>query len=141
VSPIQFLIDTSALVRILRDVGVRSRWEQQITAGIVAICPIVELELLSTVRSKADRDELVELLRAAFAWAVVPDRTFLRAAEVQSALTDTGAHRSAGVVDLLIAATAESHRLTLLHYDGDFDQIVSVTGQRAQWLAASGDIA
>lgn len=139
-SPVQFLLDTSALVRILRDVGVRHRWEQQITAGIVAVCPIVELEVLYSARSKADRDELVELLRASFAWVVVPDHTFLRAAQIQSALTDVGAHRCAGVVDLLIAATAESHRLTLLHYDRDFDQIVRVTGQRAQWLAAPGEI-
>jgi predicted nucleic acid-binding protein len=140
VSQVQFLIDTSALVRILRDEGVRHRWEQQITAGMVAVCPIVELEVLYAARSKADRDELIELLRAAFAWVVVPDRTFLRAAEVQSALTDAGSHRSAGVVDLLVAATAESHRLTLLHYDRDFDQIVRVTGQRAQWLAVPGEV-
>jgi len=96
--------------------------------------------LLYTARSNTDRDELLELLRAAFAWVVVPDRTFDRAAEVQAALTDLGAHRSAGAVDLLIAATAELHGLTLLHYDGDFDQIVRVTGQRAQWLAPAGDV-
>ena len=136
----RYLVDTSALIRILRDEAVKARWEQQITAGTIAVCPIVELEVLYTARSKTDRDELLELLRAAFAWVVVPDRTFDRAAEVQAALTDLGAHRSAGAVDLLIAATAELHGLTLLHYDGDFDQIVRVTGQRAQWLAPAGDV-
>jgi predicted nucleic acid-binding protein len=140
-SPAQFLIDTSALGRILRDEAIRARWEQQITAGTIAVCPIVELEVLYTARSKADRDELVELLRTAFAWVVMPDRTFDRAAQVQAALTDVGAHRSAGAVDLLIAATADLHGLTLLHYDHDFDQVVRVTGQRAQWLAPPGDVA
>jgi predicted nucleic acid-binding protein len=138
-SPVRFLTDTSALVRILRDDAVRARWEQQITAGTVAVCPIVELEVLYTARSKTDRDELLELFRAAFAWVVMPDRAFDRAAEVQAALTDLGAHRSAGAVDLLVAATAELHGLTLVHYDRDFDQILRATGQRAQWLAPPGD--
>jgi predicted nucleic acid-binding protein len=139
-SPAQFLVDTSALVRILRDEAVQARWGQQITAGIIAVCPIVELEILYTARSKTDRDELYELLRTAFAWVLMPDRAFDRAAQVQAALTDIGAHRSAGAVDLLIAATAELHGLALLHYDRDFDAIVRVTGQRAQWLAAPGDL-
>lgn len=136
----QFLVDTSALVRILRDEAVRTRWEQQITAGTIAVCPIVELEVLYTARSKAERDERLELLRAAFAWVLMPDRVFDRAARVQAALTDLGAHRSAGAVDLLIAATAELHGLSLLHYDRDFEQLARVTGQRTQWLAAPGDI-
>jgi len=125
-TPARFLTDTSALVRILRDEAVRARWEHEITAGTVAVCPIVELELLYTARSKADRDELLELLQATFVWVAMPDRAFGRAAEIQAALTDRGAHRSAGAVDLLIAATAELHGLTLVHYDRDFDQIAQV---------------
>lgn len=70
----------------------------------------------------------------------MPDRTFERAGQVQAAHTDAGANRSAGPVDLLVAATAELQGLTLLHYDRDFDHIVRVTGQPAQWLAPAGDI-
>jgi predicted nucleic acid-binding protein len=140
VSPVRFLADTSALVRILRDETVRARWEPQITAGTVAVCPIVELEVLYTARSTANRDELLELLRNAFGWVLMPDRVFDRASHVQATLTELGAHRSAGAVDLLIAATAELHGLTLVHYDRDFDQIGRVTGQRAQWLAPPGEI-
>ena len=135
-----YLVDTSALVRLLRDGTARARWTQQITAGLVAVCPLVELELLYSARSKTEREEMQELLRTAFAWLVMPDRLFDRATEVQAALTSTGAHRSAGAVDLQIAATAELHRVTLLHYDRDFDQIAKVTGQPAQWLAAPGEI-
>lgn len=118
----------------------RAGWEQQITAGLLAVCPIVELEVLYAARSKADREELLDLLGTAFVWVPVPDRAFTRAAEVQSALTARGTHRSAGVVDLLVAAAAELHGLTLLHYDHDFDQIATVTGQPAVWLAAPGSI-
>jgi predicted nucleic acid-binding protein len=136
----RYLVDTSALVRILRDRTVRARWEQQITAGLVAVCPIVELELLYTARSKADREQLLGLLHTAFVWVLMPERVFERAAEIQARVTDHGGHRSAGAVDLLVAATAELHALTLVHYDHDFEQIVKVSAQPATWLADPGAI-
>jgi predicted nucleic acid-binding protein len=140
VSPLRFLLDTSALVRLLRQAPVRARWEEQITAGIVGICPITELEMLHTARSKADRDELVDLLSAAFCWIPMPDRAFSRATEVQAELTSRGTHRSAGPVDLLVAAAAELNSLVLVHYDHDFDRIAEVTGQGMSRLASAGSI-
>ncbi len=136
----QYLVDTSALVRVLRDRTIRTRWEQQITAGLLAVCPIVELEFLYSARSKADREDLLELISATFAWAGMPERVFARAGEIQVALTDRGWHRSASAIDLLVAATAELEGLTLLHYDRDYDQIARVTGQAAFWIAESGSI-
>ncbi len=135
-----YLVDTSALVRILRDRDVRARWGQQITAGLLAVCPIVELEFLYTARSKADREELTELLGATFVWTAMPDRVFSRAQEVQALLTDRGTHRSASAVDLVVAATAELSRLTLLHYDRDYDQIAIATGQPSTWASEPGSI-
>ena len=139
-SPARFLLDTSAMVRLLRDKAVRGRWEQQITAGLVAVCPLVELELLYTARSAAHRVELQELIAAAFVWVPMPDRAFSRAANVQDALTRAGQHRSAGAVDLLVAAAAELNSLTLVHYDRDFDQVARASGQAAVWLAPAGSI-
>jgi predicted nucleic acid-binding protein len=141
VSTAQYLVDTSALVRIFRDQDVRIRWEQQIAAGLVAVCPIVGLEFLYSARSKTDREELTELIEATFVWTPMPDRVFPRASDVQSLLTDRGTHRSASAVDLLVAATAELSQLTLLHYDRDYDQIALATGQPSAWLATPGSIA
>jgi predicted nucleic acid-binding protein len=135
-----YLIDTSALVRLLRDPDVLARWEPTITAGLVAICPIVELEFLYSARSVADCTHLEQQLRAAFGWVAMPDRIYERAAEIQLELTGRGTHRSAGAVDLLIAATAEYQGLSLLHYDRDFDQVGAVTGQPMRWLAPAGSI-
>ncbi|WP_280461201.1 PIN domain-containing protein [Nocardia carnea] len=45
-----------------------------------------------------------------------------------------GEHRSAGLVDRVIAATAELRGLTLLHRDGDFDCVAAVTGRPVQWI-------
>ena len=57
------------------------------------------------------------------------DGAYERADEVQRELTETGRHRSAGPVDLIIAATAERQRLILLCDDRDFEVVASVTGQ------------
>jgi predicted nucleic acid-binding protein len=86
------------------------------------------------------RDELSEALHTTYRWVVNIDRVYERAASVQETLTDRGTHRSAGPVDLIVAATAEVHGLTLLHYDADFLQIAGVTGQPVHWVAEPGSI-
>lgn len=122
-----FLIDTSALFRVLQK-PFRERWAEQLTAGIIAVCPAVELEFLYSARSLADRLEKQALLRTVFSWVPMPDRAFERAEELQQVLTETGHHRSAGAVDLLIAATAEREGLTVLHDDRDYEALSRLTG-------------
>ena len=139
-SQAQYLIDTSGLIRLLRRADLRGQWQQPVSVGLIATCAITELELLYTAQSKADREELMSLLRAAFGGVVMPERSFERATEIQAALTDRGSHRSAGPADLLTAAAAEAHGLILLHYDGDFVQVADVTGQPVQWIAEPGSI-
>ncbi len=57
-----------------------------------------------------------------------------RAIEVQAALADLGHHRAPSVPDLLIAATAELARLTVLHVEKDFELIAEITGQPVERL-------
>ena len=127
-TPALYLIDTSGLFRILQD-KLRQAWSDQLTAGVIAVCPVVELEFLYSARSLADRLEKQRLLRDLFGWVSMSDRCFDRATEVQQLLTETGAHRSAGHVDLLVAATAERERLIVLCDDHDFRTVAAVTGQ------------
>ena len=129
----QFLIDTSALARLMRSGAESFGWDQAIAAGLVAVCPITELEFFYSARSAKDRESLIADLRSAFGWVPVHDRAFARAWEVQGELTDQGQHRSAGPVDLVVAATAELFGLTLLHHDRDFAIIAGVTGQALRW--------
>ena len=42
----------------------------------------------------------------------------------------------AGPVDLVVAATAELHGLTLLHHDRDFNVVARVTGQPLRWYGS-----
>jgi len=128
VSPALYLIDTSGLFRILQAQH-RQVWMDQMTAGVIATCPLVELEFLYSARSRADRTEKRRTLEAVFGWVPMSEGAWERADEVQQALTERGQHRSAGPVDLLIAATAERHRLILLCDDKDFEVVASVTGQ------------
>lgn len=55
-------------------------------------------------------------------------------------LTAKGLRRSAGAVDLLVAATAEPKGLTVLHYGKDFGTVASVTGRPARWPAPPGSL-
>jgi predicted nucleic acid-binding protein len=106
----------------------------------LVICAVTELEILVSARSKADRDAYLHLMRASFDWAVMPERVFDRASEVQAVLTDQGTHRSAGPIDLLVAATAELHGLILLHHDRDFVLVARATGQPLRWVAEPGTV-
>jgi predicted nucleic acid-binding protein len=123
-----FLIDTSGLFRILQG-ELRKAWSDQLAAGVIATCPIVELGFLYSARSLADRLEKQRLMHDLFGWVSMHEGAFERAAEVQQLLTEAGAHRSAGPVDLLIAATAERQRLTVLCDDHDYQTVATVTGQ------------
>ncbi|SPF03323.1 PIN domain nuclease [Streptomyces sp. MA5143a] len=138
-STASYLIDTSALVRILRRPA-RSVWARPLEEGLIARCPLTEVEFLYSAKNAEDRAELVHDLDALFGWTPLDERAVTRAWDVQRELTEKGRHRSAGAVDLLVAATAELRGLTMLHYDHDFETIASVTGQPTQWLAPPGSL-
>jgi predicted nucleic acid-binding protein len=132
-SAAQFLIDTSALARFLRGDAEQYGWDQAAAAGLIATCPVTELEFFYSARSAEDRARGIEDMRLLFGWVPVDDRAYERAWRVQELLTRKGQHRSAGAVDLVVAATAELQGLTLLHRDHDFDCVAAVTGQPLQW--------
>jgi predicted nucleic acid-binding protein len=134
VSAARFLIDTSGLFRILQK-DHREAWSDFLSAGVVAVCPVVELEFLFSARSLADRLRKQQLLREVFAWVPMSDRAYERAQEVQQQLTERGAHRSAGPVGLLIAATAERSGLIVLCDDADYETVSAVTGQPVRRIA------
>jgi predicted nucleic acid-binding protein len=123
-----YLIDTSALARVLLR-QTTTEWDDRIGAGLVAICDVTELEVLYSARSAADRARLKAALDAHYVWCPMPDGIYRRSRIVQGQLTTKGEHRSAGPVDLLVAAAAEEAGLTLLHLDRDFEAIARTTGQ------------
>ncbi|WP_266382331.1 PIN domain nuclease [Streptomyces canus] len=128
-----YLVDTSALARVLLR-QTTTEWDDRIGAGLVAICDITELEVLYSARSAADRARLKAALDAHYVWCPMPDGIYRRSRVVQEQLTTKGEHRSAGPVDLLVAAAAEEAGLTLLHFDRDFETIARTTGQPVRMI-------
>lgn len=133
-TPADFLIDTSALARLLLPAQRDNPWLEAARNGLIAIAPLTELELLYGARSRADRDDVQTTLHDAFLPLVVPEGVYDRADQVQAELTDRGEHRGPGPVDLLVAASAELAHLNLVHHDHDFDAIRRVTGQLMTWF-------
>ncbi|MEU6522489.1 PIN domain nuclease [Streptomyces sp. NPDC046924] len=132
----RYLIDKSALARYPKP-AVRAVIDPLHNAGLLAVCGAVELEVLHSARSKADAERIRDEMRG-FDWLSTPDEAWDRAIEVQALLIQEGNWKALSVSDLIIAATAERHGAVVLHYDGDFDMIASVTGQPTAWAAPAG---
>lgn len=133
------LADTSALAR-LRQPAVAAALIPLIDAGVVGTCGVIEFELGWATRSSAEFDQLHADRNLGYEWLATHDEDWRRALDVQAELWRTGRIRAVGFPDLLIAAVAERERVTVLHYDSDYDLIAQVTGQPAQWVVPRGTV-
>lgn len=131
------IIDSSAMSRT-RQQEVGAVIGSLIDLGRVATCAVLDFEALYTARSPSEYVAIDELRRGAFEYLPVNDSEWSRALEVQAVLASESRLREVGMADLLIAAVAERHGLTLLHYDGDFDTIAEITGQDTRWVVPRG---
>jgi predicted nucleic acid-binding protein len=134
-----YLADTSALAR-LRHPGVAAVLAPLIESGVVATCGVIEFELGWATRSRAEFEEVRTDRDAGYEWLATHDEDWRRALGVQAALWHGGRIRAIGLPDLLIAAVAERERVTVLHYDSDYELIGQVTGQSAQWVVPRGTV-
>lgn len=133
------LADTSALAR-LRHAPVAAVLIPLIDAGLVATCGVIEFELCWATRSSEELEQLRADRDIGYEWLATRDEDWLRALDVQAALWRGGRMRAVGFPDLLVAAVAERERVTLLHYDSDYDLIAQVTSQPAQWVVPRGSV-
>ncbi|WP_432561151.1 PIN domain-containing protein [Kineococcus sp. SYSU DK003] len=85
------------------------------------------LEIGFSARSPQDYREVITDITEAMTVIEVSAETSGRAQQLQERLTHRGWHRAPGPVDLLLAATAIEHGLTLLHLDKDFELIARVS--------------
>lgn len=136
---VRYLGDTSAVAR-LGVPAVQRILRPQVEEGRVATCAILDLEAGYSARNARELEQVLEVREGAFPWVPMPDGVWNRVAAVQALLVAAGTHRGVGIPDLLIAATAEFHGLSVLHYDHDFDIIASVTGQDTRWIVERGSL-
>jgi predicted nucleic acid-binding protein len=127
---VKYLVDTSALVRIIRR-QVDPAWYEAVDRGLIAICDPVLVETLTVADAKSyARAE--EELRAAYPWVPVPDDVWAMVTSVRHELASQSQHRGLSVADHLVAATAIRLKLVVLHEDADFETAARLIPQLAQ---------
>lgn len=133
----KYLVDTSALARILRR-QVDESWHEQVTHGMVAICDPVLTEALAIARATEYERIKTDLLEA-YPWVPVPDRAWETVRSVQAQLAAKSQHQGLSVADHLVVATALHHHLTILHEDADFGTAAAIVPDlRQQRILANG---
>jgi len=132
-----YLVDTSVLTR-LGDSKVRAAIEPKVLAGELARASISDLEVGFSARSGPEWDRLMKALEV-FDLVEVSADHLRRARQIQRQLAAKH-QRGRKIPDLIIAAAAESNKLTVLHYDADFDRIAAVTGQSCEWIVPAGAV-
>jgi predicted nucleic acid-binding protein len=115
-----YLLDTSGLVRLLRDPKLQEAWYDAVDAEAIGSCYPQRTEFLYTARNRSEYEEITEMFGDLYPDVSVPKNAGRWIASVQHHMAQAGEHRSASAVDLMIAATAAHHGLTVLHDDADY---------------------
>lgn len=129
------VFDTSAWNRQRHPVVV-ARWQATFAAGLVAVCPVVALELLASARDEDAFAELDRQLRA------LPQAPVTRAAceRALSASRELAGERRLPAADYLIAAAAAERGFGVLHYDRHFEPLCRVLGIESVLIAPRGEL-
>ena len=129
------LVDTSALILARRHPGAADWLRGGILANDVAICDQVALEFLRGARNATEFTAFEETLMA-FPWFRIEPADWDRARDVFRSLAAVtgGYQQSVPIPDALIAAVAERHQATVVHFDQDFERIAAITGQECRWV-------
>jgi predicted nucleic acid-binding protein len=135
----RFLIDTSAAARMPHP-AVAARLASLIAGGVVGTCATLDAEALYSARSPAEYEELWNDRRATYEYLPLDDEHWQRALAAQRRLAGTGRHRAVGIADLLTSVVAAEHRLTLVHYDGDFEIASEVIEFQHRWVVPRGSL-
>jgi predicted nucleic acid-binding protein len=134
-----YLADTSVYVLQGRHPTVRRRFETLLAEGRLAACHMTSLEYLNNAPHPKGYEILWQALRGG-RWLNVSTAAMDRAMAVHRLLAAESQHRNFRLPDLIIAATAEEHGATVLHYDADYDRIATVTDQPTEWVAPKGSL-
>lgn len=135
----RYLADKSALAR-LNQATVYHALGPLIDAGLVATCAVIEFEVLWSTRSSPEFNSVRADRSLGYEWLATEDSDWRRALDVQQQLWADGKMRAVPLPDLLIAAVAERHRVTVLHYDAYYDHIAAITGQPTEWIVLKGSL-
>ena len=131
-----YLVDTSALVRIWRN-EVDSVWRAVASDGLIMISEPALAEMMVAVK-KTEYSDVEDELRETYPYALVPDNIWDLVAIIRRALVPYGVHKALSLADLVIAATAIRQRLIVLHEDKDFETAARYLPQLRQQRISVG---
>ena len=127
-----FLLDTSAFWHLTRAPETMKAWEHYGAEGMFHVSEPTRAEILYSAENAAHRHEMASVLDILCELAPVPKDAWRWADAAQYKLTLKSQHRGPGPSDLVVAATAVHHGLTVLHVDSDFVTIASVLSELRQ---------
>ena len=78
--------------------------------------------------------------RTAYEHLPIDDDHWTRSFQALHRLATSGRHRAVGIADLLTATVASQHRLTIVHYDADFEIAAQVIDFDQRWVAERGTL-
>lgn len=117
---IQYLVDSTAVWRLLRNDALAEEWAVDVESGVVASCAPQRTEFRRSARSAAEFDEMTEMFTDLYPDVGVPKRAWAWIDAAQRRLAALGHHQALSVVDWLVCATAAHHDLVVVHDDKDF---------------------
>jgi predicted nucleic acid-binding protein len=133
---IPFLVDTSVFARLAKP-AVAAAFAPYAATGQVGICSPVAFEIGYSAKSHDDYLTVAELLLS-FTAVPITEADHRRSLQIQLALSAKGQHGALSLVDALVSAVAEAREMTVLHYDGDYETVAALTGQRHEWIVPRG---
>lgn len=141
-----YLLDSSVIQRIHRSLAVKDATLALLSDGLFASCLPQVLEEGFSARNHKEWEQIMSASRAAKVFLdPIPD-VAEHAQHIQGQMFTMGIGRAAGVSDIQIAATALAHttadqRVTIVHYDSDFDAISRAAPQlRTRWIVPRGSV-
>lgn len=135
----QFIADKSVWDRASLP-QVQPLWERALRADQITTCAISRLELLYSARGV---DEFASWEADLAALRDIPiTRSELTAAigAMRNLVAHGERHHRVPLPDLILAATAASAGVGILHYDRHFDRLAEVLNFRSQWVVPRGTL-
>ena len=131
----KFLVDTSALTRILR--GQTDAWGPLERRGLLSVCEpvLAETLLIASAKKYAETEKKIQ---QKYLPVTIPDGIWDLVAAIRRELVPPSAYHGLSVADLVIAATAIRLKLTVLHEDGDFETVARFVPELQQHRLSVG---
>ena len=115
---IRYLLDSSALWRILRDSALRGAWAEVVSIGAIGSCHAQRVEFRRSARTIDEYEQMSGMFDALYPDAPIPKGAWRWIESAQYRLLRQGAHRGIGRGSA-DRTTAAQHDLVVLHDDKD----------------------